>query len=179
MRHDKQRVEWERRVVEGGRGNEVLYPCLSLPRLVHLSLPPPRDSGREEHYNSPSLSPPPFLPTRSRCKPFSLPPPPPPPPPPLFYSRYLPLPRRPPLPRPSPRDTVLALLQRPSATAMCALSAAHNTTATRDAGTRGSPLLASKTVLDPRGHAPYDTREARSGFSSLADSPSCSARGHH
>lgn len=75
MRHDKQRVEWERRVVEGGRGNEVLYPCLSLPRLVHLSLPPPRDSGREEHYNSPSLSPPPFLPTRSRCKPFSLPPP--------------------------------------------------------------------------------------------------------
>lgn len=48
-------VEWERRVVEGGRGNEVLYLCLSLPRLVHLSFPPPRDSGREEHYNSPSL----------------------------------------------------------------------------------------------------------------------------
>lgn len=107
MRHDKQRVEWERRVVEGGRGNEVLYPCLSLPRLVHLSLPPPRDSGREEHYNSPSLSPPPFLPTRSRCKPFSLPPPPPPPPPPLFYSRYLPLPRRTPrylVPRPVTRS---------------------------------------------------------------------------
>lgn len=49
-------VEWERRVVEEGRGNEVLYLCLSLPRLVHLSFPPPRDSGREEHYNSPSLS---------------------------------------------------------------------------------------------------------------------------
>lgn len=41
--------------MEGGRGNEVLYLCLSLPRLVHLSFPPPRDSGREEHYNSPSL----------------------------------------------------------------------------------------------------------------------------
>lgn len=165
--------------MEEGRGNEVLYLCLSLPRLVHLSFPPPLGTVDARSIITLPPSFPPFLPPYS----FSL-------------QTFLPLPHllassTSVLPLPSPPSSPSYLVPRPVTRswpsfnvpplhcAMCALSAAHNTTTTRDAGTRGSPLLASKTVLDPRGHAPYDTREARSGFSSLADSPSCSARGHH
>lgn len=72
-----------------------------------------RDSGREEHYNSPSLLP--SLPPTLFVLVANLSPSPPPPRllhfcTPATFPSLVAL-----LPRPSPRDTVLALLQRPSA----------------------------------------------------------------